>query len=130
MADWSKRLQRLQAASPAPELETLEHLTLAELRGEKITFGKTHAGKTFEDVWLTYWIKWFLQHFAESGKMEHRRIIKLIKLKIEEAENHPETLQAPCLPKAKAAPKILAAKAKARPTDVSEVNMEILSAME
>ena len=55
MADWSKRLQRLQAASPAPELETLEHLTLAELRGEKITFGKTHAGKTFEDVWLTYW---------------------------------------------------------------------------
>ena len=79
---------------------------------------------------LTYWIKWFLQHFAESGKMEHRRIIKLIKLKIEEAENHPETLQAPCLPKAKAAPKILAAKAKARPTDVSEVNMEILSAME
>ena len=48
-------LQRLQAASPAPELETLEHLTLAELRGEKITFGKTHAGKTFEDVWLTYW---------------------------------------------------------------------------
>ena len=99
-------------------------------QGEKITFGKTHAGKTFEDVWLTYWIKWFLQHFAESGKMEHRRIIKLIKLKIEEAENHPETLQAPCLPKAKAAPKILAAKAKARPTDVSEVNMEILSAME
>lgn len=126
MADWSKRLQ----SSSRGRDTGAPHARRAQ--GEKITYGKTHAGKTLEDVWLTSqdWIKWFLQHFAESGKMEHRRMIKLIKLKIEEAENHAGTLQAPCLPKAKAAPKILAAKAKARPTDVSEVNMEILSAME
>ena len=63
--------------------------------------------------------------------MEHRRVIRFIQLKIEEAENDPPTTQAPVMPKFKAAPKgFMVPKAKSPPTPVSEVNMEFIHAME
>ena len=47
MADWTKRLQRLQAAMPAAEAESIEHLTLEMLQNETVKFGKVHQGKTY-----------------------------------------------------------------------------------
>ena len=134
MAEWSQRLQRLQATLPRPELESLDHLTIADLKDEKISFGQAHLGKRFEEVWTNApdWTKWFLQHYSGSSKMEHRRVIKYIQLKIEEAESNPASLQAPLRPVAKAQAKVMMAKAKARPAAIerSEVNMEILESME
>ena len=117
MGDWSKRLQRLQADLPKPEVESLEHLTLDVLKQEKISFGKTHMGSSYEEVWETSpgWIRWFLQHYEQSASIEHQKVIRFIKLKIESMEQCPGSQQLPQRPLPKAAPKILAAKSKAMP---------------
>ena len=116
MSDWSKRLQRVQAEMPSQEVESIDHLTLETLQSEKVRFGKAHQGKTYAEVWDSApdWIKWFLGHYQESKDLEHRKMIKFIKLKIEAEETEGEQpVQA--RPKAKAAPKILTAASKSRP---------------
>eukprot|EP00435_Cladocopium_sp_Y103_P027404 s2013_g6.t1 len=122
MSDWTQRLQRLQADLPPKELESIEHLTLEMLKAETVKFGKAHQGKTYEMVWETApdWIRWFLQHYDKSGDTEHRKVIKFIKMKIQEAEGS-GTHQMPMMPKAKATPKSLAATAKIRPAPQPEM---------
>ena len=89
MSEWTKRLQKVQNEMEKPELESVEHLTLADLQNEPVTFGKAHLGKTHEEVWLTApdWTKWFLGHYHGSQNLAHRRMIKFIKLKIEQVES-------------------------------------------
>ena len=69
MVDWTKRLQRLQAAMPAAEAESIEHLTLEILQNETVKFGKVHQGKTYAEVWSTAedWVRWFLSEQCELG---------------------------------------------------------------
>eukprot|EP00435_Cladocopium_sp_Y103_P055740 s2127_g18.t1 len=125
MSDWAQRLQRLQADAPAPELESIEHYTLEMLKGETVKFGKAHWGKSYEEVWMTSpsWVKWFLLHYQGSSHLEHRKVIKYIKMKIEEGETlGPIHGQAPIMPKSKAAPKSLATAAKARPMPQPEAS--------
>ena len=92
MSDWSKRLQRVQAEMPSQEVESIDHLTLETLQSEKVRFGKAHQGKTYAEVWDSApdWIKWFLGHYQESKDLEHRKMIKFIKLKIEAEETEGE----------------------------------------
>lgn len=117
MSSWEKRLQLLQSTMPPQELESLDHLTLDALKAEKVSFGKAHSGKTYEEVWSSApeWIRWFLLHYEQSRGLEHRKMIRYIKLKIESLENGEEGPQMPVQPRAKAAPKALWAKAKSQP---------------
>ena len=119
MSQWTKRLQRVQAEMPSQETEDIDHMTLEMLQTGKVRFGKAHQGKSYVEVWETApdWIRWFLGHYQESKDVEHKKVIRFIKLKIEETEpSGVETTQpAPVKAKAKAAPKILAASAKSRP---------------
>eukprot|EP00435_Cladocopium_sp_Y103_P013144 s1206_g3.t1 len=87
------------------ELESIDHLTIADLKGEPVTFGKAHLGKTHEEVWLSSpdWTRWFLSHYHASKNLAHRKMIKYIQLKIQEAEsNQGYTPNVTSAPKAKA----------------------------
>ena len=94
----------------ASELERIGHLSLAELKATPMTFGKTHLGKTYDEIWVSdpQWIKWFMGHYSNSGKTDHRKMIRFIQMKIEESEA--ETPQ----PSAKSLPKALAARPKSQ----------------
>ena len=116
MASFAQRLTRAQASLPAPEQESIEHLTKENLKDEVMNFGKSHLGKTYEEMWVCHpdWIRWFAAHYFNSTKLEHRKMIHYINLKIEESEaTETSTTQMP-VPKAKAKshPKSLAAKPK------------------
>ena len=116
MANFAQRLTRAQANLPAVTEECIEHLTLGELKDTPMTFGKVHIGKPFEEVWINHpdWIRWFAAHYYNSSKLEHRKMIRYIHLKIEETETTEGPLQMP-VAKAKSQPKSLAAKPKQRP---------------
>jgi len=110
MSDWAKRLQRLQADMPAAETESVDHLSLEVLQNEKVKFGKAYQGKTYAEVWETSqeWVKWFLVHYQDSSNVEHKKVIRYIKLKIEEGETQGSgTSQMPVRPRPKPAPKSL-----------------------
>ncbi|CAL1168143.1 unnamed protein product [Cladocopium goreaui] len=70
---------------PSPE-EAIDHIPLSALKEERMSFGKTHVGKTYMEVWMSSpeWTKWFLQHYESSKKLSHRKMIRFIKLMIEE----------------------------------------------
>eukprot|EP00435_Cladocopium_sp_Y103_P029323 s3443_g7.t1 len=87
MTSLAQRLQNVQA----PMTETrpdLSHLSLQDLKEQKIAFGKTHQGRTFQEVWDNEqtWVKWFVQRFADSNKAEHVIFLKFVELMIERAE--------------------------------------------
>ena len=103
--DWTQRLQKVQIETAKPDLEPIDHLTLADLQNEPVTFGKLHLGKSHEEVWQSSpdWTKWFLSHYSTSQTLAHRRMIKFIQLKIEQAEKEGiQPYSASSLPKAKA----------------------------
>ena len=117
MADWIQRLNRVQSKQMPIMGESVEHLSLEELKTSVMTFGKAHLGKEFETIWSEdpSWVKWFLNHYKSSGKTEHKKMIRFIQLRIEEEENRDQITQAPCATsKSKALPKSLA-KAKSQP---------------
>ena len=87
MSNLSQRLQKVQI----PFLESqpdLSHLSLQDLMEKKISFGKAHHGKTFEEVWQNEqtWVSWFVNRFANSTKAEHVIFLKFVELKVERAE--------------------------------------------
>ena len=119
MSDWTQRLAKAQASLPQETPEEIDHLTVEELKMEVMSFGKTHVGRTYEEVWNSSpeWTQWFLQHYQKSGKLAHRKMIRYIKLKIESMEEDPiQGHQAPVM-QSHAAPKTmpLRPKAKAQP---------------
>ena len=117
MSDWTQRLAKVQASLPQEESEDVSHLTIEELKSEVMTFGKAHRGRTFEQVWNTSpeWTQWFLQHYQNSGKTSHKKMVRYIKLKIEEVETNPEIgRQNPVMPKSHAAPKAMISRPKAK----------------
>ena len=107
MSDLVHRLQRIQPTLPTPETESVDHLSLDELKVETVKFGKSHMGKTYTEVWETSqdWVQRFLGHYQSSKNAEHKKVIRLIKLKIEEAEAQGEgSTQAPIQAKKAALP--------------------------
>ena len=102
----------------APSTPTdIPQVPLEELRNEKMSFGKTHLGKTYEEIWTGYpeWIRWFYQHYRQSNKAAHRRVIMYIEKKVEEMESlEAQPSQTPVMPKSHAAPKVMPLQAKAK----------------
>lgn len=87
MSDLLQRLKNAQAQVDAP-LPSLSHLSLAQLDEYEINFGKTHVGKTYKTMWETEqsWIHWFLSHYRNSQKGDHRTFLRYVELMIERAE--------------------------------------------
>eukprot|EP00435_Cladocopium_sp_Y103_P013529 s1772_g3.t1 len=80
-------LQKIQTPSVEARPD-LSHLSMQDLMEQKISFGKTHQGRTFQEVWdhEQSWVSWFVQRFANSTKAEHVIFLKFVELKIERAE--------------------------------------------
>eukprot|EP00435_Cladocopium_sp_Y103_P029940 s3413_g7.t1 len=115
MSDWTQRLMRLQALMPPAAEESVDHFTLEDLKATPMSFGKAHVGRSFETIWSGHpdWIKWFLRHYKTSPKFEHKKMIRFIQLRIEEAEkNEGTTASAQIGARPKSVPKAAAAKAK------------------
>ncbi|CAL1154048.1 unnamed protein product [Cladocopium goreaui] len=106
-----------QAQIPAADQETIDGLKLIDIKDTPVTFGKTHLGKSHEEVWHSdpEWVKWFMSHYQKSTRMEHRLMIKFIQLKVEESEAGEAKNPQACI-KPKGLPKSLAAKAKSMPS--------------
>ena len=120
MASFAQRLAKAQSSLPPAEEESIEHLTMEDLKGELMTFGKAHVGKPYEEIWANHpdWVRWFAAHYFNSSKMEHRKMIRYIHLKIEETENTEGPTQMP-IAKAKSLPKSLAARPKVMPASTT-----------
>ena len=117
MSDMINRLLKVQASAPREEAAEIPDMPLSALKQERMTFGKTHVGRTFEEIWTGHpeWIKWFFQHYQFSSKAEHRLMIMFITKMVEELEQNPVTdQQAPVLPKSFARPKVMPMQAKAK----------------
>eukprot|EP00435_Cladocopium_sp_Y103_P073407 s3_g43.t1 len=86
MSSLSQRLRALQIpASTNPE--SLSHLTLEELSGEKISFGQKHQGRTHLEAWEDQeWVQFMVSRYQGSTKEAHRRFLRFVELKVEEME--------------------------------------------
>ena len=76
----------------------------------------------YQSVWQNHqsWVKWFLQHYGESKKPSHRRVVHYFGMEIERAELANQTIPltdaATPAPKAQVKPK---SKAKSQPTSTA-----------
>ena len=115
MTTLANRLKKVQTEVPN---KVLIDMPLSELAQEKISFGKKHPGKTFQQVWDTdqVWIQWFASHYPDSSNYDHRKFLMFVEKKVQELESTGETVpktsgeaegitQMPLRPKAKMIPK-------------------------
>ena len=124
MSSLSQRLRQLQIPSAAADNTQLDHLTLEELQGETVAFGQKHAGQSFEETWKDQeWIHFMLSRYQNSQKMEHRRFLKYVELKIESLEK-----DQPVIPRPQAGG-VGRAKAKAKPVARPQVETTDISSM-
>ena len=136
MSSLAARLQQIQL--PASEMRPdMTHLSLDQLRNQKITFGRTHTGRSFQHMWDNEqgWITWFVQRYSESTKAEHLIFLRYVELEVERAEltgtqvpvinlkdieKAMTTSNSPTLPTPRT--QVPKAKAKSMPMNLPEVN--------
>eukprot|EP00435_Cladocopium_sp_Y103_P012399 s2062_g3.t1 len=88
MSSLSQRLRALQIPTTASQ-ESLEHLTLAELSEETISFGQKHQGHTYLEAWEDQeWVQFMINRYQGSTKDAHRRFLRFIELKVEDMEKN------------------------------------------
>ena len=109
----SSRVDRVLQGNPEG-IQEFQKLSLAEMSETRVTFGKTHVGKTYEEVWQSEkgWVKWFCKVYGDSGKEEHKKFLIFVERKVErlELENELAPLQQTVeqgivMPRSKAMPK-------------------------
>lgn len=69
-------------------MEDLSKYSILQLQNMVVDFGATHKGKTYGTMWKEHqgWVKWLLQHYGNSKKASHRRIVHYFHLEIERCE--------------------------------------------
>lgn len=83
----SQRLKTLQMTQSKQKL-SFDHLSMEALEESIVDFGNTHKGRSFLEMWNDHqdWILWFTQHYENSAKPSHQKMVHFIKLKLERAE--------------------------------------------
>jgi hypothetical protein len=90
--DLADRLRRLSVSEKCTEGEIaiIMDMTLEDPRLEKVTFGKAHVGKTFQEmVTETKYLTWFTETFRHSRKPEHVKLLRFVQLHLEQLERNP-----------------------------------------
>lgn len=66
----------------------MNKFSVQQFRDMKIDFGSSHRGKTYHQMWKDHqtWVKWMIQHYSQSQKPSHRRVIHYFSLEIERCE--------------------------------------------
>ena len=104
--DLADRLRRLSVSEKCTEGEiaNIMNMTLEDLRLEKVTFGKAHVGKTFQEMASeTKYLTWFTETFRHSRKPEHVKLLRFVQLHLEQLEGGPVSASRNvAMPKAKA----------------------------
>eukprot|EP00435_Cladocopium_sp_Y103_P033065 s2915_g8.t1 len=132
----ASRLDRVIAQGSTDSVEAFRQLPVEEMGEHRITFGRTHVGRTYSEMWATEkgWVRWFSKVFADSQKDEHRKVLIYIEAMVtqheqtynmtplQETDVHQGVI-AP-VPKAKTWPKSKAAPAPAMSV-TSEINEEV-----
>ena len=69
-------------------LEDLSKYSLHQLQSMTVDFGQTHKGKSYLTMWQQHqnWVQWMLQHYGDSKKASHRRIVHYFHMEIERCE--------------------------------------------
>ena len=104
--DLADRLRRFSVSEKCTEGEIahIMGMTLEDLRLEKVTFGKTHVGKTYQEMASeTKYLTWFTETFRHSRKPEHVKLLRFVQLHLEQLEMAPvSSNRSATMPKAKA----------------------------
>eukprot|EP00435_Cladocopium_sp_Y103_P024627 s655_g6.t1 len=132
----SDRLMKVSQNQESEEsLETFKNKSLEEMGQYTVTFGKTHLGKPYIEVWSSQmrWLQWFTKTYEGSAKVEHQKLLHYTALMIERAELEmgEDAQQQPVrpVPKTKAMPK---AKSLPMPTaiDLEDDDLWLAAEME
>ena len=84
----SSRLDRVLAQGSTESVENFRKLSVEEMGQHKVTFGKSHIGKTFAEMWESEkgWIRWFSKTYGDSQKDEHKKILAYIEAMVAQHE--------------------------------------------
>ena len=132
----SSRMERVMDRTPAESIEEFRQLDLETMSQHRITFGRTHVGKTYAEMWdqEKQWMKWFAKTYANSRKTEHMKVLAYMEKALDQYEKthnmvplkNPEDLQGVILPKSKCMPKSRAMPAHQIPVEVAEDEIDPL----
>ena len=111
----ASRLDRVLSQGSPESVESFRTLTVVEMGETKITFGRAHVGRTYEEMWRSEkgWIRWFAKTYASSQKEEHQKLLIYIETMVNQHETlydmnpvtAPETNQEVIRPRPKGQPK-------------------------
>lgn len=95
MASLADRLATLQQLGGRTQkkaevdFSVFENMSLEELEQQEVSFGKTHVGKSFKQVWdhEQRWILTFSKTWGDSQKLEHRIFLLFVQRMVEQCES-------------------------------------------
>jgi len=95
--------------------------SIVELEDMTVTWGTTHRGCYFEQIWCEHqsYVKWFLEHYSKSTSLEHQKFLFFIQLKVERLQLETESKNPKKLPSETGVSKTSPAK-KTKPQPASQ----------
>ena len=89
LADRFARVQRqVQEPILSDELEAFKALSFEDQCHSVVTFGKSHVGKKFLEVWHQEpsWLQWVLKTYEGSTKLDHLKLFHFVQVMLEQEE--------------------------------------------
>jgi hypothetical protein len=89
----AERFARVQKQVQEPvlsdELETFKALSFEDQCNSVVTFGKSHVGKKFLEIWHQEprWLQWVLKTFEGSTKLDHLKLFHFVQVMLEQEES-------------------------------------------
>lgn len=85
----SLRLKGIQSKAE-PSTSDLAHLTLQDLEGETVDFGKKNHGRSYQDVWNNdqEWVTFMVDRYGKSHSLSHRKFLKYVELMVQHHEEN------------------------------------------
>lgn len=85
----ANRLERmLNRQAGVQDIEAFKNLSIEEMGRHPVSFGQTHVGKTFAQMFdeEKSWVKMMLRKFANSQKNEHLKLFHYVALRVARLE--------------------------------------------
>lgn len=106
MSNVTQRLQQLRRQQKASQdsvtAEDVKKMTLEELAKEEITFGKTHVGTPFPEMFLNHgYTDWFVGTYHDSQKPAHMKYVRYVELRLDQELQTGQPSTSETVPKAK-----------------------------
>jgi hypothetical protein len=89
----AERFARVQKQVQEPvlsdELEKFKALSFKDQCHSVVTFGKSHVGKKFLEVWHQEprWLQWVLKTYEGSSKLDHLKLFHFVQVMLEQEES-------------------------------------------